>query len=139
PAGSGPDRGDAGRSQLLRLPSATVLCGCAGAMPPAALSSSQPLLSPRRRHQGVLRSNLACLAVDPRADGPPGPDAVVEGGLSGKERLLRHHGRNPSRRDHLPRAGESNPGRTANPAAPALRRHAVAAATGAGPTRSPIG
>src|SRR5262249_27814378 len=139
PAGTGPHRGDASRPQLLRLSAATVLCGCPGAMPSAALPTVQPWLRPGGRYQGVLRSNLARLAVGPRAHGPHRPGAVAESGLPGKRRLLRHHGRNPSRRDHLARAGESSLGWTGNAAGPTLRRHADAAATEPGPPGSLCG
>ena len=47
---------------------------------------------------------------------------MVESGLPGEARPVRHHGRDTSRGDHLPRPGESDPGWTATAAGGTLRR-----------------
>ena len=50
--------------------------------------------------------------------------AMVESGFPGEARLVRHHGRNPSRRDHFPRPGELDPGWTATALGGTLRQDA---------------
>src|SRR5437667_238773 len=53
------------------------------------------------------------MALDARPHGPAGAGEVVESGFPGEASLVRHHGRNTSRRDHFTRAGELDPGWTA--------------------------
>ena len=48
--------------------------------------------------------------------------AMVESGFPGEARLVRHHGRNTSRRDHFTRPGELDPGWTATAAGGTLRQ-----------------
>ena len=52
--------------------------------------------------------------------------AMVESGFPGEARLVRHHGRNTSRRDHFTRPGELDPGWTATAAGGTLRQDAEA-------------
>src|SRR5207302_10193568 len=60
---------------------------------------------------------------------PPQPSSTLfpyttlfrSSGIPGEARLVRHHGRHPSRRDHFPRAGELDPGWTATAPGGTLR------------------
>src|SRR5258707_554829 len=52
------------------------------------------------------------MALDPCPHGPAVAPAMVESRFPGEACLVRHHGRNTSRRDHFARAGELDPGWT---------------------------
>src|SRR5438128_10772495 len=52
------------------------------------------------------------MAVDAHPHGPASIAAVAESGFPGEARLVRHHGRNTSRRDRFTRPGELDPGWT---------------------------
>jgi hypothetical protein len=51
----------------------------------------------------------------------------LKAGFPGEARLVRHHGRDTSRRDHFPRPGELDPGWTATAPGGALRQDAKTA------------
>src|SRR5262249_28256939 len=53
------------------------------------------------------------MAPDARPPGPADAEEMVESGFPGEARLVRHHGRDTSRRDPFTRAGELDPGWTA--------------------------
>ena len=58
---------------------------------------------------------------------------MVESGFPGEARLVRHHGRNTSRRDRFTRAGELDPGWTATAPGGPLRQDAEATTDEQGP------
>src|SRR5262245_42043077 len=68
----------------------------------------------------VVRPDKPRLVAEPRPDGQGHPPEVVESGLPGRRRPVRHHGRDTSRGDRLPRAGESDLGWAGSPAGWAL-------------------
>ena len=66
------------------------------------------------------------MAPGARPDGSAGSGQMVESGFPGEASLVRHHGRNPPRRDRLTRPGELDPGWTATALGGTLRRDAEA-------------
>src|SRR6266508_2243191 len=52
------------------------------------------------------------MALGARPHGPASAEEMVERGFPGEARLVRHHGRNTSRRDRFTRPGELDPGWT---------------------------
>src|SRR3954462_14409833 len=63
------------------------------------------------------------MAPDARPHGPASAPAMVESGFPGEARLVRHHGRNTSRRDRFARPGELDPGWTPTVVGGTLREH----------------
>ena len=99
-----------------------------------ALAQTHILLSHRHGPEWILEGDIkACFdqishewLLDTRPHGPASAREMVESGFPGEARLVRHHGRNTSRRDHFTRPGELDPGWTATAAGGTLRQHAEA-------------